>query len=167
MNNLTQLLFLIIPMMYSRLETRHAEDPTWPVAMRSMDDICSVWLDEREYSNLASRHAFQGYIIDVWQGKRRPHLCLVVLGSVSANAPLASNFLQNKVCLGRILQGWSRNESFIPLPGLMYLSDELVLSLNRYTYNVQSFVVVALVNISSHKTTPFYSKFGSDLIDHG
>ena len=30
------------------------------------------------------------------------------------------------VWLSRIWQGWSRNQSVIPLPGLMYLSGELV-----------------------------------------
>ena len=31
----------------------------------------------------------------------------------------------------------------------MYISDELAMSLNRYTYNVQSFIVVMLVNIAT------------------
>ena len=41
----------------------------------------------------------------------------------------------------------------------MYLSDELVTSLNRNTYNVQSFVVVVLVNIAT-KILYFAQKLG-------
>ena len=47
----------------------------------------------------------------------------------------------------------------ILLPGLMYLSDELAMTFNRYTYNVQSFIVVMLVNIAT-KLLKFALKLG-------
>ena len=37
----------------------------------------------------------------------------------------------------------------IPLPGLMHLSDELMMNLNRYPYDVQSFIFKKMVNIDT------------------
>ena len=58
--------------------------------------------------------------------------------------------------LRRIWQGWSTEQSFIHLPGLMCLSDELITSVNRYTYDVQSYIIVIVVNIATKplKYTP-------------
>ena len=41
----------------------------------------------------------------------------------------------------------------------MYLSDKPIMSLNRYTYNVQSFIVVVVVNIAT-KLLKFALKLG-------
>ena len=47
-----------------------------------------------------------------------------------------SVFLQNEDWLGRFLQGWSKHLSMIPIPGFVYLSNELILTL--YYYNAKS-----------------------------
>ena len=59
-----------------------------------------------------------------------------------ANLPII--LLQIRVWLGRMWRGWLRNLSLIPLPGLMYLSDEPIMSIYWYSYHEQSYIVVFL-----------------------
>ena len=47
----------------------------------------------------------------------------------------------------------------------MYISDELIISLNRYNYNVQSFIVVILVNIAT-RILNFVPKLGVSLVEY-
>ena len=53
------------------------------------------------------------------------------------------------VGLVRLWQVWARNMSLIPLPGLMHLHDKLIMSFYWYSYNLQSYIVVLLVNIAT------------------
>ena len=55
-----------------------------------------------------------------------------------------SILLQNRGWLGRIWQCSTRNLSLIPLPGLMYFSDEPILSVYWYSYNEQPHIVAFL-----------------------
>lgn len=48
---------------------------------------------------------------------------------------------------------------YMAYPGLMYLFNEFILSLNKYTYNVQSFIGVILVN-TTKKLLNFAPKLG-------
>ena len=47
--------------------------------------------------------------------------------------------------LGIIWQGWTRNLSLVPLLRLMYLSDEIIMSIYWYYYHVQSCIIAFLV----------------------
>ena len=53
------------------------------------------------------------------------------------------------VDLARLWQVWARHLSLIPLPALMHLYDEPIMRLYWYSYNVQSYMVVFLVNIAT------------------
>ena len=70
-----------------------------------------------------------------------------------------SSLLQNMGWLCRTWCGWSRNLSLIALPGLMYLSDERVMTVHWYLYNLQPHAAVFLVATAT-KTLSFAPKHG-------
>ena len=61
--------------------------------------------------------------------------------------------------LGRIWCGWSRNLSLIALSGLMYLFDEIVMTVHWYLYNLQPHAAVFFVATAT-KTLSFAQKHG-------
>ena len=46
--------------------------------------------------------------------------------------------------LGRTCRGWTGNLSLVPLPGLIYLSDELILSVYWYSSREQPYMAAFL-----------------------
>ena len=67
--------------------------------------------------------------------------------------------LQIRVWLGRTWRGWTRNPSLIPLPRLMCLSDETILSIYWYSYHIQFCIVTGFVETAT-KLLNFATKSG-------
>ena len=74
-----------------------------------------------------------------------------------------------KLLVGRVRlrQGWARNLSLIPLPGLMHLYDELIMRFYWYYFNVQSYLHSCVFGQHSHKTTQCCYKYGVGFVECG